>query len=121
VLGPPQKTTRQYAFPGPLQFTALGAGGGIDLDKLALDGIPEQADERFPNPVGRVAQASTMLHFVQQLDDIDPPNLSDEAIAKRGIDMVAEAAGADRDVVGILRGVISGQLMVSDQAARSIG
>ena len=33
-----------------------------------------------------------VLHFVQQFDDIDPPNLSDEAIAKRGIDMVAEAA-----------------------------
>jgi hypothetical protein len=30
-------------------------------------------------------------------------------------------AGAGRDVVGILRGAVSGQLMVSDQAARSIG
>jgi hypothetical protein len=28
--------------------------------------------------------------------------------------------GADRDVVGISRGAVSGQLMVSDQAARSI-
>jgi hypothetical protein len=31
------------------------------------------------------------------------------------------ADGAGRDVVGILRGAVSGQLMVSDQAARSIG
>jgi hypothetical protein len=29
--------------------------------------------------------------------------------------------GAGRDVVGISRGAVSGQLMVSDQAARSIG
>jgi hypothetical protein len=31
------------------------------------------------------------------------------------------SAGAGRDVVGILRGAVSGQLMVSGQAARSIG
>jgi hypothetical protein len=33
----------------------------------------------------------------------------------------ANRGGAGRDVVGISRGAVSGQLMVSDQAARSIG
>ena len=37
------------------------------------------------------------------------------------IEGYAVMPGADRDVVGILRGAVSGQLMVSDQAARSIG
>jgi hypothetical protein len=35
--------------------------------------------------------------------------------------MRARHGDAGRDVVGISRGAVSGQLMVSDQAARSIG
>jgi hypothetical protein len=37
------------------------------------------------------------------------------------VEKPSAALGAGRDVVGISRGAVSGQLMVSDQAARSIG
>ena len=37
------------------------------------------------------------------------------------IALANDGKGAGRDVVGISRGAVSGQLMVSDQAARSIG
>jgi hypothetical protein len=39
----PQLVRRKNPFPGSLDFTALGAGGGVGLDKLALDGIPKQS------------------------------------------------------------------------------
>jgi hypothetical protein len=43
------------------------------------------------------------------------------AAGERDSEGLRAAAGAVRDVVGISRGAVSGQLMVSDQAARSIG
>jgi hypothetical protein len=44
-----------------------------------------------------------------------------KTVLRRSLEETGKKPGAVRDVVGISRGAVSGQLMVSDQAARSIG
>ena len=51
----PQFISQKDAFPGPFHPTTLRARSRVYFDKLALDGVPEQANERFSNPVRHVA------------------------------------------------------------------
>jgi putative tryptophan/tyrosine transport system substrate-binding protein len=95
--------------------------------RLRRVGVLVDTDENDP---GGKAQLSGFTQGLEELGWTDGRNLRIDVrwgtanvdrmrmFAKELVDL---QPGAGRDVVGISRGAVSGQLMVSDQAARSIG
>jgi len=108
----PQFISQKDAFPGPFHPTTLRARSRVCFDKLALDGVPEQANERFSNPVGHVAQTMLMLELVQQFDDVSSSDLANKPSTERRKDVIAKAA-ADA-LVAFKMPLDVGEIVVSD-------
>src|SRR5215471_2499869 len=73
---------------------------------------PKQANERFSNPVGHVAQTMLMLELVQQFDDVSSSDLANKPTTERRKDVIAKAA-ADA-LVAFKMPLDVGEIVVSD-------